>query len=387
LFSTKESALIGASLFLFFPTIFAYAHVAEIGCGSLFFITIISFYFLRFIKQGDGRNLLLTVFFIGTGFMYKREIFLMFFICSIFLITRGIKNKDSNCFVHLKVMLISVVPIIPWMIIGKFFNWRNYRIIWSNFQPFDGNVFSFFMHLPLDISWVLFVLFLFSVVFILIFKRNTLTLFFGLLFIAYYFFLALDIANYSPRLAMSYYPGIVVYLSIFLCSIVNKIRWKHSFKTIYLMLAVYLISICTVPSIRADFLSSHEFSKLKYFLSEDAMKWVKENVKENEKVLTLRIMSADFYRIKFGIDKNRIIGMWYEISEVDTPEKLKVFCREHNITYIMFPYNEEYIKEGTPSFDIFEYIKSNPEKEFVELAEFKLNENSIYIYKVKDMLI
>jgi hypothetical protein len=382
LFSNRESALIGASIYLFFPVVFAYAHLAEVGCGTVFFIILISFHFLRFIKEGDSRDLLLTSFFIGTGFMYKRTIFVMIFICTIYLIARSIMRRDLNYINHLKVIAISLVPIMPWMLIGKFFSWRNYRIIWSNFRPFDGKVFSFFLHMPLDISWLLFVLFLFSVVFIMIFKRNTLTLYFGLLFIAYYFFLALDIANYSTRLAMTYYPAIAVYLSVLLCSIIDRIRWRHSFKIIYLVLAVYLVSICTVPSLNARFLSSVEFRKLEYFPSDVAMNWVKEYIKEGEKILTLRIMSADFYRVKYGIDKNKIIDFWYQIDEVSTPDKLKAFCREQNISYIMFPYNAAYIESTRPSQNIFEYLKTNSGREFEEIAKYSLDKNYIYIIKL-----
>jgi hypothetical protein len=308
----------------------------------------------------------------------------MFFVCTIYLIARSIINWNLNLKNHLKVMLISLVAIIPWMIIAKFYNWRNYKIIWSNFRPFEGKVFSFFLHMPLDISWILFVFFLLSVVFILIFKRNTLSLYFGLLFIAYYFFLALDIGNYSPRLAMSYYPVIAVYLSLFLCGIIDLLKWKHSFKIIYLMLSIYLISICTVPSINAQFLSSVEFTKLKYFPSHDAMRWVKENVKDGEKILTLRIMSSDFYRVKYGIDKNRIVSFWYEIDKISTTDKLKAFCREHHISYIMFPYHPGYIKEFSPALNISEDLKSNQDKEFMEIAKYNCDDKYIYIYILKD---
>ncbi|MBI5739868.1 MAG: glycosyltransferase family 39 protein [Nitrospirae bacterium] len=384
LFSNREAALAGATIFLFLPVSFAYAQLAEISCGTLFFATLISFHFLRFIKLEDNRDLFLTSFFIGTGFMYRPEILLMFFICSGYLIVRDIANRNLNIINHFKVMLMSLAPIIPWMIIGKFYNWRNYEIIWSNFKPFEGKVFSFFLQIPQDISWVLFVMFLFSVAYLLIFKRDTLSLYFGFYFIAYYFFLALDIANYSPRLAMTYYPSMAVYLSLFLSSIIEKIKWRHSFKVSYMILSVCLISICTVPTLKAQFLSSLEFIKLKYFPSDEAMKWVKENVKEGEKILTLRIMSSDFYRIKYGIDKNRIISFWYEIDNVSTPDRLKAFCREHDVSYIMFPYNSAYIEEISPSLNIAEYLKNTREKELVEVARYYLDENSIYIYRFHD---
>lgn len=357
LFGSRDSGLMGATIYLFLPVVFVYARLGEISCGTIFFVTLISFHFLRFIKLGDNRDLLLTSFFIGTGFMYKRDVLLMFFICTLYLIVSRVINRDALFKSQLKVMMISLVPIIPWMILGKFFSWRNYKIIWSNFRPFEGKVFSFFMHLPPDISWVLFVLFLFSVVFVLIYRRNTLSLYFGLLFLAYYFFLALDVANFSPRLAMTYYPAIAVYLSLFLSGVIDRIRWRHSFKTVYLILSIFLIIICTVPPINAHYLSSVEFIKLKYFPSDDAMQWVKENVKDGEKILTLRIMSSNFYRIKYGIDKDGIIDLWYETEVVSTPEKLKTFCRDKNISYIMVPYNPAYIKEVSPLLNIAEYIK------------------------------
>jgi 4-amino-4-deoxy-L-arabinose transferase-like glycosyltransferase len=377
LFSNKESALIGATIYLFLPVLFAYAKLAEVGCGTVFFIILISFHFLRFIKQGDDRDLILTAFFIGTGFMYKRAIFLMFFVCTIYLIAKTIKSKDLHFITHLKVMLLSLVPIIPLMIIGKFFTWRNYKIIWSNFRPFDGKVFTFFLNFPQDISWILFSLFLFAIVYILLAKRNALSLYFGFLFIAYYSFLVLDIGNYSPRLYMALYPAIAVYLSQFLYSIIAKISWKYSFQMLYLVLSIYLISICTIPSLNAQFMSSDEFKKLKYFPSDAAMQWVKGNVKEGEKILTLRIMSSLFYRDKYEIDRNKIDAFWYDTIEVPTPEKLIKYYKDNKISYIMFPSFSAKIK-------ILEYLNENRYKEFIEVARFNRDNNYIYIYRLKD---
>ncbi|GBD97287.1 MAG TPA: hypothetical protein ENG83_01040 [Nitrospirae bacterium] len=380
LFSDRKAALTGASIYLFLPVSFVYAGLAELGCGTVFFITLISFHFLRFVKENDNRDLLLTSYFIGMGFLYKRSILLMLFVCTAFLIISKIKNKDLNFSIHLKVILLSSVSIVPWMVIGKFFSWRNYNIIWSNFRPFEGKVFTYFMNIPLDISWVLFLLFLSSVIFILLSKRNALTFYFGILFIAYYFFLALDIAYISPRLAMAFYPTIAVYLALFLYTIIEKIRWKHSFKLLFFVLTAYLIAISTVPPLNAQFLSSSEFKKLEYFPGDKAMKWVKDNVKDNEKILTLRIMSALFYRDKYSIDRNKIINFWYELYEVSTPEKLKAFCKKNKISYIMFP-APLYLKGG--NLKILEYLKENREEEFLEVKRFNLDGNYIIIYKLK----
>ncbi|MEN8265237.1 MAG: hypothetical protein ABFR82_17460, partial [Nitrospirota bacterium] len=85
-----------------------------------------------------------------------------------------------------------------------------------------------------------------------------------------------------------------------------------------------------------------------------------------------------------GIDKERTIDFLHKIDEVSTPDKLREFYRKHNISHIMFPYNAEYIKESRPFYDVFEYLKNNPDKEFIELAKYNHDENYIYIYRFKN---
>ncbi|RJO59924.1 hypothetical protein C4544_07275 [candidate division WS5 bacterium] len=376
LFSCKTAALIGASIYLFFPVVFIYARLGELACGTVFFITLISFYFIRHIKNDDNRDLVLTSYFIGIGFLYKEPVFLMFFICVAFLILYKIAKLDFYNIKKFNILLLSLVPIIPWMIFSQLYSWRHYNIIWTNFRPFDGKVFTFFLHFPVDISWVLFFTFLISIVYVIVSKRNLLTLFFGFLFIGYYFFLVLDIGNYSPRLYMALYPTIAVFISQLLFRIIDRIPLKHSFRIIYAVLIVYLISICTVPSINAHFTSSDEFIKLKQFPSDEAMHWVKENVKEEETILTLRIMSSSFYRDMYRIDKSKMMGFWYDITEVSTPEKLKTFCNDNKITYIMFPSFSMKIK-------ILEYLNSYQDKDFIEITKFNHGDNYIYIYNYK----
>lgn len=377
LFNSKASSLIGASIYLFFPVVFTYARLGELACGTVFFISLISFYFIRFIKNDDNRDLLLTSYFIGIGFLYKEQVFLMFFICFAFLFLYKLAKLDFRKMIHFNILLLSLVPIIPWMYFAQLFSWRHYKIIWSNFRPFEGKVFTFFLHFPLDISWVLFFLFLVSIVFVLIATRNTLTLFFGFLFIAYYFFLVLDIGNYSPRLYMALYPAIAVFLSQLLCGIIDKIRWKHSFKIIYAALFIYLISICTVPSLNAQFMSSDEFKKLRCFPSDEAIRWIGQNVKEGEKIVTLRILSSSFYRDKYRIDRNKIIAFTYDLNDVSTPEKLMTFYKENKASYIMFP-------TFSGKVPILEYLNGHLGEEFIEVAKFNIDENYIYICKLKD---
>jgi len=358
---------------------FTYASLAELCCGTVFFIIVVSYYFLRFIKNKDTRDIILTSFFIGVGFLFKRDIFLMLFICIAYLIYYRVKNQELNFSISFKVLLLSLVPIVPWMIIGKFFTWRNYRIVLSNFIPPHGKLFTYFMHLPSEISWILFALFILSIIFILIFNKNNLSLFFLLLFIIYYIFYALDRAYISPRLSMAFYPTIAVFTSIFISFVTDKIKWKHSFKFVYIVLMSFLIAICSVPSLNANFLRSTEFRKLQYYPSERAMQWVRDNVKNDEKILTLRIMTAHFYRAKYVIDKNKIVDFWHDLKDVFPPDKLRMFLNENKITYIMFPYSAE-DPVTTSDWPILQYLEENRDNEFIETAKFNMGKNYIYIY-------
>jgi len=131
LFSSKESALLGASIYLFLPIVFFYSHTAETEIGTNLFIIMISYYFLKFIENRDNRDLLLTSFLISIGFLYKLHILLMLIICTAYFIffTFRSKGKDFDLGMLLKVLIVTLVPIIPWMIISKFFSWRNYNVV------------------------------------------------------------------------------------------------------------------------------------------------------------------------------------------------------------------------------------------------------------------
>jgi hypothetical protein len=180
----------------------------------------------------------------------------------------------------------------------------------------------------------------------------------------------------SPRFSLAFYPTITVFLSLFISRLIQYIKWKHAFKLCTLVLTIYLIIISLVSPSNSRFLVI-ENKKLQYYPSEKAMKWVKENVKDGEKVLAVRILSSAFYRYKYAIDRDKIINLPHDLIEFHTPEKLKKFYREHHISYLIFPYSTAYFK-----LDIMEYLKNNTKKEFAEVVKFNLDDKFVFIYKL-----
>jgi hypothetical protein len=220
-----------------------------------------------------------------------------------------------------------------------------------------------------------------SSVYILLKKRSTVTAYFGSLFLVYYLFTASDMAALSPRLSLTFYPAITVYLSIFIFEIIRSFKWRYAYYLLSVLLSVYLIAISTVPQLNNRYLGIMNM-KLHYFPSEQAMRWVNDNTVPGEKVLTIRILTSKFYRYKYAIEKNRFVDLNYEVREINTSEKLLLFCRKNNISYVMFPYSPAYIRNDI-RMRILKYLMSNPNKEFIEVARFNRDENFIYLYKVK----
>lgn len=382
LFHEKEAALLGAVIYLFLPVTFLYAHLGELESGVIFFTAATSFYFIRFIKERDDRDLLLTVYLIGIGYLYKEAVFLVFPACFIFLIFQILRKQPLYSFAHLKILTFSLAPVIPWMIIAKLFSWRNYTFRLSNITTLDSKILPYFSLISSNLSEIVFFIFISSVLYICFFKRNTLTLFFGLLFVIYYFFIVSDVGNLSPRFSMAFYPTITIFISLFISGIIQHIKWKHAFKFCIIIFAAYLIVISSASAPNNRHLTGED-KKLYYYPSEEAMKWVKEDVKEGERVLAIRILSSTFYRYKHEIDKDKILDLPYDMEKIYTPDKLRQFIREHNITYIMFPYSAAYIKNDIRT-GILEYLKHNPSKEFMKAAEFHIDDKFIYIYKLKN---
>jgi|Deesub1362A_J573_1020465.scaffolds.fasta_scaffold01314_5 hypothetical protein len=378
LFSERKTALFAIPLYLFSPVVFHYAHLSQLTSGVVFFVVLISFYFLRYLRDKDKRDLLISSFFISLGFLYKEDILLMLFICSLYMIIykfRDVKELIDD----LRILGISIVSVIPWMIMQRFINWRQYTIHWEHFT-------SDVAYIYLKLLWIqshpILPLFLLSIPFVFINKRNHLISFYGLIFLAYYLFYTADYtAPYGQhRFSVAFYPTISIFLSHFLFEIIKRIRFRYSFKIGYAIIMAYLIIHTTDQSLGRYLFPDRELK----FPVDRAMQWVKENINEGEKMVLLRIMPVRFYSIKYRIPMNRFVWFWYELGEVSTYEGLKDFCVRNNIKYIMFPYSPDYPKgQFGKLYNFLRELKENKNNDFIVLSQFNVGKDYIYIYSLK----
>jgi len=393
LFDEKEVGILGATIYLFSPLIFSYASVTAIESGVIFFIIIISFHFLRFIKDEDSRDLILTSFFIGTGFLYKQGIVVMFAVCFAYLFFNRIKKRDWYSASHYKILLLSLVALLPWLKIGA--AGVVYQTEWTYFMSFE-KLSAYLSIINTQLSLIVFVLLLCSFIYVLFIKRDDLSLFFGLLFLGYYVFFTLNLGETAlHRYSMALYPSIAVLLALFIGDIIQKIKWKPLFGILFPVLAGYLIFICMVPRASSDLVPfKYDDCENQNYPIREASDWISQNMGRDERIISFFVPSFNFYIERFykdteRINKNRFI--FYGSSElwdhIYPMQNLTGLCYREKAAYIMFPFSPHNSFPTPGAIREARYLEQAKNKGFIEAARFSTEDNYILIYKLEKDLI
>lgn len=396
LFREKEVALLGAGIYLFSPIIFSYAAQAALTSGTVFFIILISYYFLAFIKGQDNRDLLLTTYFIGVGFLYKRVVLLMFIICLAYLLLSMARKREWASILHLKILILSLIPVLPWLRIGS----SVFEPLWHRLISFDSLI-TYSLMIQSQVSWIIFIMLLFSFIFIFFTKRDDVPLFFGLLFIAYYlFFTITKNAEFNHRYVTAFYPAIAYFLAQFIFSITKRIRWKYTFKLASSVLTIYLIIICMIPRASSNIITyKYKDFETQYYPIDKATEWIKNRTGNKEKIVGLHF-TTDYtfylqriYPNRNLINQDRLIFRGYGAEKsFYRLQNLKKYCYARKISYVMLPYspNNAPPSAGNPieRQTITKYLKNamDMDDEFIEAAKFNIEDNFIVIYKVTPKL-
>ena len=388
LFSEKETALLGAMIYLFSPIIFLHASMTFYASGTVFFMILISFYFLRFIKDNSKRDLLLATYFIGIGFMYKREVLLMFIICFAYLVISRIRKRDLHSLIDFKILLLALITILPWLKIGP----SVYKAVWTNLTTYY-ELLAYLLMIQSQMSWPILILFLVSVIFGLSYRKDDLFLFFGLCFVAYYFFFTLmEVGDINHRYAMALYPAIAVFISHFIFSITKRIPWKHSFRLVSIILTIYLIFLCLVPRSSTDLITfKYKDFEIQYYPIAEVSDWIRDRTNDDERILAIMPAYYSFYLDRFYAHKDKINpkrfihyppGAGKEL--INSLQSLRRYCHENKITYIMFPFGPKNTVIEIGGGHEVKYLKEKSREELVEVARFYYDDNYLFIYKYEE---
>lgn len=389
LFREKETALLGATIYLFSPVIFFYASLTFLESGTTFFMILISFYFLKFIKEKDNRDLILTTYFIGIGFMYSRIVLVVLIVCFAYLIFSRIKNRDWHSFIHFKILLLSLITVLPFFMIGVRDGLNFYGPALSNMLSFD----YLYMVIQSQLSFILSFMLLFSIILIFFTKKDDLSLYYGLYFIAYYVFLTLKLHIAIQRYSLALYPAIAVLLAQSIFSIIQRVKWKHIYKLVLTVLTIYLIFLCLVPRSGTNLITfKYEAFETQYFPIDKAVDWISNMTNNDDKVLSLFTpWNFQFYIERIYSDKGRLnqsrFIYYYPVMDnklIYPIENLKRFCDSEKISYIMFPYGPKIEPHSMGASKDIKYLEENINDGFIEVKKFSHEDNYILIYKVNE---
>ncbi|MHA2220207.1 MAG: hypothetical protein ACXACY_30370, partial [Candidatus Hodarchaeales archaeon] len=316
---------------------------------------------------------------------------IMFVICFVYLLINRALKRDLHPIIHFKILLFSLIPILPWMKIGP-----SIPPEWSHLTTVEGLSIVISM-VQSQISLIILILMIISFVFILITRRDHLSLLFGLSFIAYYLlFTIMRFGEWNHRYMIALYPSIAVFLSLFVSRIAKKTRWKHAFTLLSLILTFYLVFISIVPRSFSNLTTwRYRDFETQYFAVDKATDWIKNETDRDAKILVLYLISYKLYLERIYPDR-KDIGQkefifrdpGYDVKKIIYPlQNLRKYCEEHNISYIMFPYGpNNLLPNARPLVETMEmtrYLFENMDDYYEKMATFSFDDNFILIYKVK----
>jgi hypothetical protein len=298
------------------------------------------------------------------------------------------ENRIGYLFL-LKLGYFSLVPVLPYIIIGKMYPNNPFGIDLSNWlQP--SLAFRYLTLFLKQLSYPVYALAIISIIYIVVkkilFKPFVFVFFISFIFY-YLFYTSITIHGQNPvqalnRYSLIFYPFISLLVGYLLLRFSELMNSKISYIFCFSILTIYLILISTiwqVPPLKEQFVTYKNINS-RYFPGDKAMRWVKENIKEGDKILIVRLSSAMFYRDKYFIERDNIVVFWYDLDEISTPIRLVNFINTNKITHLIFTYSPP------ENVEIINYLKENRNNEFTGVTKFKMDKNYIFIYMVKDKL-
>jgi len=407
LFRDRKTALLASVMLLFIPGFFYFTHLSYKEPGLIFFICASSFYLLRYSKENLKNDLVIASFFVGAGYLYKDPI--LFFIpifWASWLIHFMISEKSINIFNFLKkskdkliFTWFSFVPIIPWFISTLL--WRKLYdgvLKISYLTPFSLIKYTL-ISMPYDVGWVLYFLFFIAFLYAIyrIINKNEI-----LLTVTAITFIVINIvyafgAPVWGAFQRWYIPslfGVVIIISIFIGDILSRIAKS---RTAYLTVIV----ICSIFTIQATLLTIENLGE-QYLPFDKTFKYIKEKIPEdNNMLVTAGPNPYRFYIEKHNIKNEFDHTKWILPSEKQNMNNLYTYCKDNDISYILFPYpmpqqyyyvrtkNAPYLEmpNGTWLFEaVNPYLiieMSKNENDYFNLIKtFELGRNKMFIFKV-----
>lgn len=403
LYRKKSEALFAALIFLCLPLVISFANNGVLASGTIFFIILVSYFFIRHLRFGAHRDFILTVFFFGLAFLYKRPLLIMVALIWIFLFLRGYikfgREFWGRFFYYLKFTWIGLVSIIPWLAITKFLPGREYHFSIKNWLNIKV-VLIYLKDLPRSTGLFFAFILIISLVYCMIWKRDWLSKYFLVLFLLIYALMTSDAYVYRRpymifRFASYFSSSIAVFASAVIFACIGKMRKKPAgiMATVILFFLLFLHSSVIPPQytgIDSKYVTFHRL-KSRYVPYDKALSYVSENFPPETRFHTaFGPTPVNFYaykynaldqRYKLKAEENFDVELW-KYPKRQNFYNLHAYCRKNKLDYFMFPsakWTTDYISESLIK-DLMDESKSG--HKFRMIKEFEFGGNYVYISKV-----
>jgi len=241
LYRDRWTATLAGVLLIFIPTYFFYSSLNYPEAGGMLFALLASFYFLRHTKTLSYEDLILCVFFVSLGALYKRVLLVMWVVFGIHWLLSKMRGKRwLSWSTYPKFVWIGMVPIIPqWVMVGLFSN-VHYSFDLSNWTALRTATQNLAI-LPGQISIPLFFLFAGGLIWSLLKRRDSLVLYSLILFLTYYAFWTSYFYIGDPRYMMSVLPSVVILAASLLGGLRKAVPWKKATSLLSVFMVGFLI--------------------------------------------------------------------------------------------------------------------------------------------------
>lgn len=388
LFRSPDTALLAAAILLFLPAFFRFGTLAYLDSGVIFFVIGSSFYFLRYLQRDRFLDLILSSYLLSLGFLYKRILLIMLFIFLAYLLIYEMKvwkkKAGQKLKLYAQVGWLTLVPIMPWLIIG-------YRYAGRNFYPFFSHLTSWstasavWRQIPQAASYPFFILFLVGLAYSLWRKRDRLTVFLLTWISLYYLFITLDTHYFDIRLNLSLYPPMVIIVAQLMGEPLSRLKKRKVLSGLGFLFVGYMAIASTLVNfspLKPEFtiLTNVKGGYLPY---DQVFLYVKEYLPRGSRILaTQGTEPSHFYLSLLGIEDKFVWYRenWVASREEQTLDNLYDFCRENNFSYVVFPLGHwagPWVKT-----ELIEKLAREKDVRFGLMRTFRFGQNEIMMWRV-----
>ena len=330
----EKWALFSSISLLFLPGIFYFVNISQLTTGVIFF-TLASLYFLlKYVHKKDKNSLIYMTLFLILGFQYKETFFLVYGIIFSYLVYLYlIKKKDVNYNRIIKYTLLSIIPMILWLVVQINFNPNpSVSRLVGLFGIFSfTHIFRYIIALPYQATLPVTILFLISLpfaVYNIIKKKDELSFVFLMYFLVSLVFFTTDsLGNYMVvyRYGADLLPSIAFFTFFFL----EKFEKKKAFEILSYCLIIFLV-------ISSGYLTYHNWEN-RFVPMDGTFSYIKENVPEDARILkTMAPNPYKFYIGKYELKQKFKHELWENASEQNITN-LYNFMKKNNYSYFIFP--------------------------------------------------